>query len=228
MSAGRRLRVLTASPAGLSLAGMRFAVALATSLILLQPLAAARAAEDLPPLPQPDARQTTGPDFTTLSRSQQIDALLATLKTTKDDAVAAKAENSLSALWLQSDSATVDLMMHWVSAAMTAKNYSLALDYLDRILTLKPDYAEGWNVRATVYFLTDDYSRAVFDLDQVLKLEPRHFDALAGLGAVFREMGKEKEALAVFEQALALDPHLDSVAAAAADLRKKGFGGRAL
>jgi len=111
---------------------------------------------------------------------------------------------------------------------MTAKNYPLALDYLDRILTLKPDYAEGWNVRATVYFLNDDYSRAMFDLDQVLKLEPRHFDALAGLGAVLREMGKEKEALAVFEQALALDPHLDAVATAAAELRKKGIGGRAL
>ena len=207
---------------------MRLLFALVLSLLCLGLLGAARAAEDLPSPPQPDERQTTGPDFTTLSRTQQISALLATLKTTTDVAVAAKAENRLSVLWLQSDSATVDLMMHWVAAAMTAKNYPLALDYLDRILTLKPDYAEGWNVRATVYFLNDDYSRAVFDLDQVLKLEPRHFDALAGLGAVLREMGKEKEALAVFEQALALDPHLDSVATAAAELRKKGFGGRAL
>ena len=68
-------------------------------------------------------------------------------------------KNGLSALWLQSGSATVDLMMHWVAAAMAAKDYALALDYLDRIVTMKPDYAEGWNKRATVYFLTGDYAK---------------------------------------------------------------------
>jgi tetratricopeptide (TPR) repeat protein len=207
---------------------MRISLAPVVLLLCLGPLGGARAAEDLSLPPQPETRETTGPAFETLTRAQQIDALLETLKTTKDDAVAVKAENSLAGLWLQSDSATVDLMMHWVSAAMTSKNYPLALDYLDRILTLKPDYAEGWNARATVYFLNNDYSRALFDLDQVLKIEPRHFDALAGLGAVLREMGKDREALAVFEQALALDPHLDSVATAAAELRKKGVDGRAL
>jgi tetratricopeptide (TPR) repeat protein len=119
-------------------------------------------------------------------------------------------------------------MMGWVSTAMTQKNYPLALDYLDRILTLKPDYAEGWNVRATVYFLREDYSRALFDLEEVLKLEPRHFDALAGLGAVLRELGKDKEALAVFEQALALDPHLESVQKAVAEMKLKGVAGRDL
>jgi tetratricopeptide (TPR) repeat protein len=206
---------------------MRLALALVMSL-LCGPLPLAHAAVDAPPLPQPEGRQTADPNFTSLTRAQQIDALLETLKTTKDDAVAVQAENSLATLWLQSGSATVDLMMHWTSAAMTARNYPLALDYLDRILTLKPDYAEGWNARATVYFLRDDYSRALFDLEQVLRLEPRHFDALAGLGAVLREMGKDKEALAVFEQALALDPHLDSVEKAADELRKKGVAGRAL
>jgi tetratricopeptide (TPR) repeat protein len=206
---------------------MRLIPALAISLIVALPLAAARA-DDAPPLPRPGDRQTAGPDFTALSRPQQIDALLETLKTTGDDSVAIQAENSLAALWLQSGSATVDLMMHWVSAAMVNKNYPRALDYLDRILTLKPDYAEGWNARATVYFLQDDYSRALFDLEQVLRIEPRHFDALAGMGAVLREMGKDKEALAVFEQALALDPHLDSVEKAADELKKKGVAGRDL
>ena len=78
------------------------------------------------------------------------------------------------------------------------------------------------------YFLREDYSRALFDLEQVLKIEPRHFDALAGLGAVLRELGKDKEALAVFEQALALDPHLESVEKAVAEMKLKGVAGRDL
>jgi tetratricopeptide (TPR) repeat protein len=204
---------------------MRFAAAVAVAILLAGPLAAARAA---PAKPGPTDRQTTGPAIADLSRDQQIDALLKTLKTTTDDTVAMEAERSLAALWLKSGSDTVDLMMRWVATAMTAKNYGLALDYLDRILTLKPDYAEGWNARATVYFLREDYSRSLFDLQEVLRIEPRHFDALAGLGAVLRELGKDKEALAVFEQALALDPHLDSVEKAVADMKLHGVAGRDL
>ena len=202
---------------------MRLAAVVAVAILLAGPIGPLRAAES-----GATDRQGTGPGIADLSRDQQIDALLTTLKSTNDANVALQAESSLAALWLRSGSATVDLMMRWVSAAMTEKNYSLALDYLDRILTLKPDYAEGWNVRATVYFLQEDYSRALFDLQEVLKIEPRHFDALAGLGAVLRELGKDKEALAVFEQALALDPHLDSVEKAVADMKLAGVAGHDL
>ncbi|MEJ0096846.1 MAG: tetratricopeptide repeat protein [Bauldia sp.] len=174
----------------------------------------------------PGQRETgPAPDLT---RDQKIDALLQTLKTTKDETVAAQAEDSLAAIWMESGSPTVDLMMEWTEAAMKQKNYPLALDYLDRILTLKSDYAEGWNTRATVYFLNDDFVHAVSDLRQVLRLEPRHFDALAGLGAILREVGQDKEALAVFQQALAVDPHLDSVRKAVDDLNARGVGGTAL
>jgi tetratricopeptide (TPR) repeat protein len=202
---------------------MRLVTALAILIVSLVP-GVANAAVDAP---APSTRQTT-PDIRAPSREEQIDALIKTLQTTKDDTVAIEAENSLANLWLKSGSATVDLMMRWVTAAMAAKNYPTALDYLDRILTLTPDYAEGWNARATVYFLEGDYSRALFDLQQVLRIEPRHFDALAGLGALLREMGKNREALSAFEVALALDPHLASVGKAVADLKRKGVAGRDL
>ncbi len=205
---------------------MRLAVVLAVSCLCLQPLVPAWAATV--DLPAGTDRQTTGPDTANLTRDQKIDALLDTLKTTTDATVAAQAENSLTALWMDSGSPTVDLLMQWTQAAMKDKNYPLALDYLDRILTLKPDYAEGWNTRATVYFLNEDYGHSVSDLEQVLRLEPRHFDALAGFGVILREVGKDKEALAVFQQALAVDPHLEAVKKAVDDLKTKGFGGRDL
>ena len=47
--------------------------------------------------------------------------------------------------------------MSWAVEAMEEKNYPLALDVLDQIIVIKPDFAEAWNKRATVYFLIDDY-----------------------------------------------------------------------
>src|SRR5690349_15748433 len=91
------------------------------------------------------------------SREDRLDSLFTTLKSTADKNAAKAAENDIITLWLESGSDTVDLMMSWTLAAIEEKDYGLALDYLDRMLVLRPDYAEGWNKRATVHFLKDDY-----------------------------------------------------------------------
>jgi tetratricopeptide (TPR) repeat protein len=168
----------------------------------------------------------TGPGAVELSRAQQLDALFETLKAAKNEEAANAAENSITALWLDSGSDTVDLLMEWTLAAVKEKNFPLALDYLDRILTLKPDYVEGWNTRATVYFMTEDLGKALADIERVLAIEPRHFGALAGLATILRELGEEKRALEVYRRAIAVDPHLPNVQKAIDDLEGKGAGGR--
>jgi len=77
------------------------------------------------------------------------------------------------------------------------------------VTTLKPDYVEGWNRRATLFFLQDDYGKALSDLEKVLALEPRHFGALAGLGMILNEIDRKKEALLALQKAIAIDPYLD-------------------
>lgn len=168
----------------------------------------------------------TGPGAVELSRAQQLDALFETLKAAKNEEAANAAENSITALWRDSGSDTVDLLMEWTLAAVKEKNFPLALDYLDRILTLKPDYVEGWNTRATVYFMTEDLGKALADIERVLAIEPRHFGALAGLATILRELGEEKRALEVYRRAIAVDPHLPNVQKAIDDLEGKGAGGR--
>ncbi len=111
---------------------------------------------------------------------------------------------------------------------MKDKKYPLALDYLDRILTLKPDYVEGWNTRATVYYLREDYGRALADIEETLKLEPRHFGALTGLGTILREVGEDKRALEVYRKVIVLDPHLETVQKQIDELSGKGVDGRNL
>lgn len=197
-----------------------FAASLALGFI---PGALAAAANEGPKTASP---RQTGPGAVELSRAQQLDALFETLKTAKDEEAANAAENSITALWLESGSDTVDLLMEWTLAAVKEKNYPLALDYLDRILTLKPDYVEGWNTRATVYFMTEDLGRALADIERVLAIEPRHFGALAGFAAILREIGDEKRALEVYRRAIAVDPHLPNVQKAIDDLEGKGAAGR--
>ncbi|MCR4283507.1 MAG: tetratricopeptide repeat protein [Bauldia sp.] len=157
------------------------------------------------------------------SRAEKLDALFETLKTAQNEASEA-AEAAILKLWLESGSDTVDLLMERTLKAMDEKNYSLALDFLDRIVTLEPDYVEGWNKRATVFYLTDDYGKSISDIERVLSIEPRHFGALAGLGTILRELGDDKRALEAYRQALALDPQMDNVRQAVEELEKDGGG----
>ena len=95
---------------------------------------------------------------------------------------------------------------------------------LDAVIALKPDYTEGWNRRATLYYMKKDFGHALADIHEVLVLEPRHFGALSGLGLILQEIGDEKHALAAYRRALAIDPHLEHIGDVVNSLREKVEG----
>jgi tetratricopeptide (TPR) repeat protein len=121
-------------------------------------------------------------------------------------------------IWARSGSDTLDLLMDRVKQAMEAKDGVLALDILDSVLALKPDWAEAYSRRAAVHFQLKDMDGAMRDLRQTLLLEPRHFQALAGIGMIFQQGGNEKQALAAFREALKLNPYIKGVKQAAEKL----------
>ncbi len=145
------------------------------------------------------------------SRAERLDALFETLKAETDADAAGQVESAILALWMDSDSDTVDLLMDWTLQAMERKQYPRALDFLDRIVLMEPGYVEGWNKRATVHFLMDEYGQSIADIGKVLEIEPRHFGALSGLGIIFRSLGQKEQAKAAFRAALDVDPHLKDV-----------------
>jgi tetratricopeptide (TPR) repeat protein len=153
-----------------------------------------------------------------------LNTLFAALKLAPDEASAKAIENRIWALWMVSDSETCTLLMARVKVAVAAKNYDLALKLLNAIVEIKPDYVEGWNERATVYYLKDDYARAIGDTAKVLALEPRHFGAWSGLGLMLQELGDDKDALEAFRKALAIDPHLEHVPDVVRELSEKVEG----
>jgi tetratricopeptide (TPR) repeat protein len=189
---------------------------LITAAAFLTP-AAALSAETAPSIEGPSTSMPR-------SRAERLDELFATLKSAPNKEAADAAESSINRIWLQSGSDTVDLLMTWALKAMSEKDYALALDYLDRVTIMKPDYAEGWNTRATVHFLMQDYGPSIADINRTLVLEPRHFGAMSGLGMILRELGQEKRAIEVFRAALAIDPYLDNVKKALEELEAKQAG----
>jgi tetratricopeptide (TPR) repeat protein len=144
-------------------------------------------------------------------RAHGLDFLFGALKVAPDEDSARHVEARIWALWTQTSSDTTALLMQRAKAAMDAKQMDVALKLLDAVVKLRPDYVEGWNRRATLYYLQNDYSHSLEDIQQVLIREPRHFGALAGLGMIMQELGDDKRALDAFRKALAVNPHLDKV-----------------
>jgi tetratricopeptide (TPR) repeat protein len=144
-------------------------------------------------------------------RTQNLDFLFGALKVAPDAETAKAIEERIWALWFVSGSDTADLLMTRVKTAMEAKDLDLAVELLDSIVELKPDYVEAWNRRATIFFMKKDYGRALADIRQVLAREPRHFGALSGLGLIMQEFGDDKRALEMFRRALAVNPHLERI-----------------
>jgi tetratricopeptide (TPR) repeat protein len=141
-------------------------------------------------------------------RNAEIDRLFGELRKQRDEVKAKRIASQIYGLWNESGSATIDLMMGWANDAIAEKKYPVALDFLNEIIVLRPDYAEGWNRRATLFFLMNDYTSAMRDIDRTLRLEPRHFGALTGMGAILRETGRKELALRAYERALAVYPML--------------------
>lgn len=157
-------------------------------------------------------------------RTASLDALFQRLQTTRNADEARMLEVTIRHVWAQSGRADVDSLMAQAVESVHGGDYGTALDMLDRVVAVAPRYAEGWNLRATVHYLQDDYGQALFDIEQVLLLEPRHFGALAGLGRIFQELEDKDLALKAFEAALALNPHLADVREETRSLREELAG----
>ena len=102
----------------------------------------------------------------------------------------------------------VRLLMQQGMGAMTRGDNPAALRSFDQIVKIAPNFAEGWNKRATVHYLLGNYGESLRDIDETLKLEPRHFGALSGRGLVYIELDEEELALHSFEAALQIHPLL--------------------
>ena len=140
-----------------------------------------------------------------------LDPLFSQLKTAPDQATADRITGEIWSLWREVSNPDVANAMAQGAQAMSAKRYRSAYQYFTEVIDRAPDFAEGWNKRATVLFLAKAYDRSIRDIKEVLRLEPRHFGALSGLGLIFLRQGQFRPATQAFRDALAINPYLPRI-----------------
>jgi tetratricopeptide (TPR) repeat protein len=160
-------------------------------------------------------------------RTRNLDFLFGALKAAPDADSAKQVENRIWALWLASGSDTANLLMTRAKSAIDSNDLDLAVELLNALIKIKPDYIEAWNRRATLHYLRKEYGQSMEDIRQVLIREPRHFGAMSGLGMILQEFGDEKRALDVFRRALEINPHLPKIDEMVKSLTEK-VDGRAI
>jgi tetratricopeptide (TPR) repeat protein len=170
-----------------------------------------------PPTPQAPARKLSLAE----QRTELLDRLFGRLQTAKSEEEAKAAEQAIWRLWMHSGSPTDDILLEQAVKATAARQYDEALQILDALIEHAPNFAEAWNRRATLNYVTGKLDRSLSDIDRVLELEPRHFGALSGLGMIRRDRGDERGALDAFRDALAINPYMPSVRDAVKSLEKE-------
>ena len=118
-------------------------------------------------------------------------------------------EEKLTALFRQSGSPSVDLLMSRAQSALEGKDDKTARKLVDAVTTIAPRYAEGWHTRAGLENQAGDDTAALVSLQKVIQLNPRNFTALYELGNMLEDYGDKKGALKLYRRALALDPQLE-------------------
>ena len=156
----------------------------------------------------------------------RLDDLFQQLQTATD----AEAPNIEQAIWIEwgkSGSPAMDLLLKRGQDALASGDPQTAIDHLTALIDHAPDFAEGYNERATAYFQIGQLGLSIADISHVLSLNPRHFGALSGLGMIFEQLNEPDKALEVYREALKIDPHMKEVKDAVSRLEAQ-LGGQEL
>jgi tetratricopeptide (TPR) repeat protein len=127
-------------------------------------------------------------------------------------------------LWSRSGSPAMDLLLDRGRRAMEAGDLPAAIEHFTAVTDHAPDFAEGYNMRATAYFLSGLYGPSVVDIQHTLLLNPRHFGALSGFAMILEETDRPKEALEVWRAAQAIHPHSPGINEAVERLTRQESG----
>ena len=88
-------------------------------------------------------------------------------------------------IWSIADNQETQIIFDEANQFMDVGELDNAIELLTKVVKQSPEFAEGWNKRATVYFLKGELNKSISDIEKTLNLEPRHFGALDGLAEIY-------------------------------------------
>ena len=139
-------------------------------------------------------------------RHAEIDRLLKALRAAPDETAASMLETRIRSLWTQDASPAALLLLARGEREMQANDFDDAVEDFDAVVTLEPDFAEGYNHLAAARAATGDYAGAIRAIEETLKHDPEHFSALQGLSHIAEQQGNWRGALKAWQRALDIDP----------------------
>lgn len=151
----------------------------------------------------------------------RLNALFTRLQETDSRLEAQTIENDIWSIWFSSSDAEVTRLIEQGSIAMNNGDLETAIKDFSKITEIAPDFAEGWNRRATARYLAGDFEGSREDVAKTLALEPRHFGALSGLGLINAAEDKGEAAIKAWEDALKVNPNMPSVEQNIQDMKEK-------
>ena len=135
-----------------------------------------------------------------------------------------RVEREITRIWERSGSDAMDLLLRRGKDAMEAKDFRKAVEHLSALVDHAPDFAEGWNARATAYYLMGEYALSIADVEQVLTRNPRHFGALSGLAIMLEQLGEVEYAIKALRAVHAIHPNRPDVTEALERLERQVGG----
>ena len=140
----------------------------------------------------------------------ELEALLEGLRG-DDPAAAAQIESRIYDIWSKSGSPSMDLLLDRGRTALAEGDTKLAIEHFTALIDHAPDFAEGYNARATAFFQAGQFGLSLADIQKALGLNPRHFGAISGLALILEELGQPEDALEAWREVRALHPHRDGL-----------------
>ncbi len=148
----------------------------------------------------------------------RLDELFDKLLACAGPAEATRIEDAIWDIWMYDDHEGAELALERATADIAARRYDIAETRLAILLRRRPDWAEAWNKRATLYYVLERDDESVAAIHRTLEIEPRHFGAMCGFGEILRSHGDVEAARLAFHMALRVHPLLGGVREIVQDL----------
>ena len=140
----------------------------------------------------------------------RLEDLFDILSTTESDVQINKVTSNIWDIWYETNDPSIEADFYRGLESMRTGDLMMAVVFFTRVIDKNPNFAEGWNKRATVYYMLGKFDASMMDIHETLKLEPRHFGAMDGMGLIFIHLEQFDQAIDIYDQMLKIFPNNSS------------------
>ena len=140
----------------------------------------------------------------------RLENLFEILSKTESDIQINEVTSSIWDIWYETNDPLIEADFYRGLESMRTGDLLMAVAFFTRVIDKNPNFAEGWNKRATVYYMLGKFDASMMDIHETLNLEPRHFGAMDGMGLIFIHLEQFDKAIEIYDQMLKIFPNNSS------------------